>query len=810
MAVNSFNTRTGDITLEASDIPVNPDDISTQDVLHLADRAYNSVSFSGLGYKILRKSGSSNVLTQADFSEANTIYEIRYDFDLNGATITLPLNATLQFAGGSFRNFGNLRGAYTKIVSSAYQIFYYNRTTQQISGTFELEEWSPIWFGAVADGVGYKASYIGGVLTKNTTGIEVIFEGTDNWDAIQKALDCGHNTNISNVILPKGNFRITKPLEIGWGNHSIYFKGSNKGVYGDPTGGTPGGTVRTSGILCDSSIYAININCGRYSVIEDIAVYGYNMQMSTLLLSHPQNTQYPARDRTNYNSQRVNNMPDNGLSRTRPYAGIVTGAHAYYDEGTNRYPLPELPVFIPNYSNSNVESGVRLINVTIIGFSLGYGIGLAYGQTNSDFFKIEKCNIGSNVYGISYSSSQSRNTSVVDCRVTGNWCAITNNSFNHTTNGNVAGTILNTCFDGNLKILSCDSTISPISFRDCYCEGVWQIGEWGTISAAGSNNICLFDRCLWRLNNLETHPLGVPSYVAIGNNICYENTLVMIGTATERISVAPLLHEKLAWNASRVSNSAYAQYNNLAIYPHTTQLNEHMYSVPTNTTYFNKAPFYYIYKSEKYILPYHREIPNLILSDFSYDSSTNLLSCTNTSNPHKPYAGDIIGNNTNIGLYAVVIKREDNYAGTTNTRLTCVIINGYRKLPDASYELLIPLTTISGYSFRTIRTSIRFFATPLEIASAAGNVLTLKNWSSELTAGLALCNITKGLTWSGSTSPSNNPLVITAVDQTAKTITVATNSVLDITYPEMLTYYKNVNNDYWTDCEYIQNLINTP
>lgn len=79
----------------------------TQDcmVLSFKDREYNPNS-SGLGYKILRKNwvNEVNVLTQDMISDAYTIYEIRYDFDLRGIQITLPENCTLLFKGGSFNN----------------------------------------------------------------------------------------------------------------------------------------------------------------------------------------------------------------------------------------------------------------------------------------------------------------------------------------------------------------------------------------------------------------------------------------------------------------------------------------------------------------------------------------------------------------------------------------------------------------------------------------------------------------------------------------------------------------------------------
>jgi hypothetical protein len=86
------------------------------------DKAYNTADFSGLGRVNLQKnivevSGTDkNVLTQAMVNTANTIYHIQYDYDLNGQTITLPANVTLQFDGGSFAN-GTIVGNHTKVSS---------------------------------------------------------------------------------------------------------------------------------------------------------------------------------------------------------------------------------------------------------------------------------------------------------------------------------------------------------------------------------------------------------------------------------------------------------------------------------------------------------------------------------------------------------------------------------------------------------------------------------------------------------------------------------------------------------------------
>ena len=80
-------------------------------VLKFADRAYNPGIYVGMGYKILRRNiiDGKNILTQEMVNQPHTIYMIQYDFDLDGATITLPEGCMFYFQGGSISN-GFLEG----------------------------------------------------------------------------------------------------------------------------------------------------------------------------------------------------------------------------------------------------------------------------------------------------------------------------------------------------------------------------------------------------------------------------------------------------------------------------------------------------------------------------------------------------------------------------------------------------------------------------------------------------------------------------------------------------------------------------
>ena len=98
-----------------TNLPDEEDVTSVNNKLKFKDREVNAVNFQPKGYIILRKNLVEtdgivkNILTQSMINKPNTIYEIRYSFDLNGETITFPKNIILKFNGGCLFN-GKIRG----------------------------------------------------------------------------------------------------------------------------------------------------------------------------------------------------------------------------------------------------------------------------------------------------------------------------------------------------------------------------------------------------------------------------------------------------------------------------------------------------------------------------------------------------------------------------------------------------------------------------------------------------------------------------------------------------------------------------
>ena len=148
----------GNFTVEPTDLTLVS---GTPNKLKFADRPYNSQTPDGLGYKILRKDASF----ASQVTDTNTIYEIRYNFDLGGNEFSMPSGCTLYFVGGSLEN-GAIIGNNTRVVAPSYPVFIpgvrktrrYILNSQKgkvvqdthdlsISGTWDNDYVDPAWVG---------------------------------------------------------------------------------------------------------------------------------------------------------------------------------------------------------------------------------------------------------------------------------------------------------------------------------------------------------------------------------------------------------------------------------------------------------------------------------------------------------------------------------------------------------------------------------------------------------------------------------------------------------------------------------------
>ena len=139
-----------------------------------------AASFAASGEKhiILQR----NVPLASQLKKQNCIYEVTSDFDLGGATLTLPEKSTLYFNGGSFSN-GVLNGNMSTVAGITTAIFNLVR----LQGKWTNADSDLDWWGCVP----YDAK-----------------KQVDNWASIQ----CAFESNINTIRISK-LYGISSPLE---------------------------------------------------------------------------------------------------------------------------------------------------------------------------------------------------------------------------------------------------------------------------------------------------------------------------------------------------------------------------------------------------------------------------------------------------------------------------------------------------------------------------------------------------------------------------------------------------------------------
>lgn len=147
----------------------NPGDIAAVDgKLQFADREYDAENPDGLGYKILRKDATF----AEQVTDTNTIYEIRYDFDLNNASVSIPAGCVLKFNGGKISN-GEVAGADTQIDADICQIF----NGVSFIGTWNVEQAPVEWCGTKVDDADDRSAGESVNVLQSITDVVVFQEG---------------------------------------------------------------------------------------------------------------------------------------------------------------------------------------------------------------------------------------------------------------------------------------------------------------------------------------------------------------------------------------------------------------------------------------------------------------------------------------------------------------------------------------------------------------------------------------------------------------------------------------------------------
>ena len=182
----------------------------------LNNRNYEPTEFSGKGYKVLEKNIQTidgikkNILTAVMINQSNTIYEIRYDFDLDGNEISIPEGCVLKFNGGSFSN-GTLFGSDTRVANIKCNDIKYDGTF--LCDTLHINSNS---FGNNINLVNILSTFttlcveletdIDNAITDNNTIKNINLNGNGHTIRVPKLNFVG-NVNISHVIFDAGLYQ---------------------------------------------------------------------------------------------------------------------------------------------------------------------------------------------------------------------------------------------------------------------------------------------------------------------------------------------------------------------------------------------------------------------------------------------------------------------------------------------------------------------------------------------------------------------------------------------------------------------------
>lgn len=110
-----------------------------------------------------------NILTPAMINHSNTIYEIRYDFDLNSGEITIPEGCTLKFIGGRLTN--GILNFNNTLLNGEISI------DCDVSGNISNKDIYVKWFNPHADGVTDDSRIIRKAYTlANKNGAKLVFD----------------------------------------------------------------------------------------------------------------------------------------------------------------------------------------------------------------------------------------------------------------------------------------------------------------------------------------------------------------------------------------------------------------------------------------------------------------------------------------------------------------------------------------------------------------------------------------------------------------------------------------------------------
>jgi hypothetical protein len=307
--------------------------------------------------------------------------------------------------------------------------------------------------------------------------------GTDQWAAIQAAIDYALEHHILDVDLPSGRYKISKTLHLGYGVNpqftSVRLHGAGANYLLDGTATTIEAT------FVDRPI--INVQGGRDSGIDDCHIIGgtpiLNPQLHTLA----------------YRADPANYIPSGAKDDPRaPFCGVCIDAYSGIQDGpTVPYPVPTYPAYlglgtVTNPYGRAFSSGAFVRRCIIEHSHIGI-MGSPNADANNDFLDLDGTQINFQKICVALGNSQARNTNFANLNCNFFHTGFDGVSYGVSGIGGFAGHWDNVHANTFYRLFNVALNWSaPILFANFYNEVGMRIGDFGgtgTFMAVG----CLFD-----------------------------------------------------------------------------------------------------------------------------------------------------------------------------------------------------------------------------------------------------------------------------------------------------------------------------
>lgn len=328
-----------------------------------------------------------------------------------------------------------------------------------------------------------------------------VVSGTDNTEILNELLFYCQMFDTPNAYVPAGNYKFDDVIHLGYGDGTFYFNDVDAGPHAryshvNLIGTAPllsggAGNLTFNGTAfysTKSDRPLINIQGQRNCEIRGILFAGLFKKFCTdnnlAVISNPTSeTEQNINNRPMVDDRDIDTWHDPALSANQdtqftPYAAVTIDAYSGNRPAVS-YPDAVYPAYtaITEQWNKGQSSEINIVDCNLEGFIAAVAVQPCNYDGNGDFLRLYRCNITYCKYGITIGNDQSRNVALHDCNPVYVHTLLEGMTHGLKT-GRFQGPIVNMSGGEMMQLVNMSGTIgAPISFYDCYVEGLDRIGN---------------------------------------------------------------------------------------------------------------------------------------------------------------------------------------------------------------------------------------------------------------------------------------------------------------------------------------------